>query len=190
MTKKKATGPLKPDDEGLWAFATRDVRPMKTQLKKSDVGAHRIVVLERSVRSAQPLPVYRAPAYEPKTKLGPGSGLDGRTTQRLKRGQLKIDGKIDLHGMTQAQAHSALDSFVAHGYVQGKRCVLVVTGKGGKTTDDPNNIFVERRTGVLRSMVPKWLNEGANRSRVLSITQAQTRHGGDGALYVLLRRER
>jgi len=103
---------------------------------------------------------------------------------------MQIDGKIDLHGMTQAQAHSTLDAFIASGHAQGKRCVLVVTGKGGKTGVDPDNIFVERRTGVLRSMVPKWLNEGGNRARVLNFMPAQARHGGDGALYVLLRRKR
>lgn len=190
MTKKKSPGPMKPEDEDLWAFATRDVEPMKARPPKTEAGAQNTPAPKRPVVRAQPNSPRPAPAPEVKADLGPGSGLDGRTTQRLKRGQLKIDGKIDLHGMTQAQAHAALDSFIARGYAQGKRCVLVVTGKGGKTTEDPNNIFVERRTGVLRSMVPQWLNAGSNRARVLSIMPAQTRHGGDGALYVLLRRKR
>lgn len=190
MTKKKPAGPLKPEDEDLWAFATRDVKPIKARPPKTEAGKPKLGPPKRPAIASRAAGPRKAPSPRAKTEVAPGSGVDGRTAQRLKRGQLKFDGKIDLHGMTQAQAHAALDSFIARAYAQGKRCVLVVTGKGGKASEDPDNIFVERRTGVLRSMVPKWLHEGGNRARVLSITPAQTRHGGEGALYVLLRRKR
>lgn len=105
--------------------------------------------------------------------------IDRRSWERLKRGQVEIERRLDLHGRTQAEAHDALDQFLTMASAGGLRCVLVVTGKGG----------VDRR-GVLHQMVPRWLSEQGNRDKVLTYCRAQPRHGGDGALYVLLRRRR
>jgi DNA-nicking Smr family endonuclease len=105
-------------------------------------------------------------------------GLDRRTWLRLKRGQLAIERTFDLHGRTQAEAYGALGGFLAAAQAAGCRSVLVVTGKGMESG------------GTLRHMVPRWLNEGANRERILAFCPAQARHGGSGALYVLLRRPR
>jgi DNA-nicking Smr family endonuclease len=105
-------------------------------------------------------------------------GLDRRSWLRLKRGQLAIERTLDLHGRTQAEAHGALGSFLGAAQAAGCRSVLVVTGKGMESG------------GTLRHMVPRWLNEGANRERILAFCPAQARHGGSGALYVLLRRPR
>jgi DNA-nicking Smr family endonuclease len=105
-------------------------------------------------------------------------GLDRRTWLRLKRGQVMIERTLDLHGRTQADAHGALTELLAGAQAAGCRCVLVVTGKGLESG------------GTLRHMVPRWLNEGANRERIIAFSPAQARHGGTGALYVLLRRQR
>lgn len=105
--------------------------------------------------------------------------IDRRNWERLKRGRIEIDRKLDLHGRTQAEAHKDLDRFLTMAFATGLRCVLVVTGKGA----------VDGR-GILRQMVPRWLDEAGNRDKVLSYSPAQPRHGGDGALYVLLRRRR
>ena len=105
-------------------------------------------------------------------------GLDRRSWLRLKRGQVAIEETVDLHGLTQDQAHERLTRFLAEAQRDGVRCVLVVTGKG------------LLHGGVLRHMVPRWLNEGANRPRVLAFAPAQPRHGGAGALYLLIRRAR
>jgi DNA-nicking Smr family endonuclease len=105
-------------------------------------------------------------------------GLDRRTWLRLKRGQVAIEQTLDLHGRTQDEAHRALARFLAAAQAAGCRCVLVVTGKGLGSG------------GTLRHMVPRWLNEGANRELIVAFTPAQARHGGSGALYVLLRRHR
>jgi DNA-nicking Smr family endonuclease len=105
-------------------------------------------------------------------------GLDRRTWLRLKRGQVSIEQTLDLHGRTQDEAHGALGRFLAAAQAAGSRCVLVVTGKGLESG------------GTLRHMVPGWLNEGANRERIVAFAPAQARHGGTGALYVLLRRRR
>jgi DNA-nicking Smr family endonuclease len=105
-------------------------------------------------------------------------GLDRRTWLRLKRGQVSIEQTLDLHGRTQDEAHGALAGFLAAAQAAGRRCVLVVTGKGLESG------------GTLRHMVPRWLNEGDNRDRIVAFAPAQARHGGTGALYILLRRRR
>ena len=86
-----------------------------------------------------------------------------------------------MHGMTQVEAHRALDSFVDGAYQAAKRCVLVITGKGLKP---------DGAVGVIRAAVPRWLNEQPNRSRVLAFTHATPKDGGEGALYVMLKRKR
>ena len=100
---------------------------------------------------------------------------------RLRRGLLPVEGRIDLHGMTQDQAHGALDRYLAASGAAGRRCVLVITGKGYRP---------DGSTGVLRAAVPRWLNQMPNRERVLAFCHATPADGGEGALYVLLRRQR
>lgn len=119
------------------------------------------------------------------------AGLDKRSSERLRKGQMEIDGRIDLHGMRQGEAQSRLRTFISAGQLQGKRCVLVITGKGSsiKKTDDAAFMMTEK-TGILRDAVPKWLAEGDMRRLVVDIRTAQPKHGGSGALYVLLRRSR
>lgn len=104
--------------------------------------------------------------------------LDRRTWLRLKHGHVELDQTLDLHGQTQEHAYQRLRAFVADAQTRGSRCVLVVTGKGLESG------------GILRHMVPRWLNEEPNRARVVAYCPAQPRHGGSGALYVLLRRRR
>jgi DNA-nicking Smr family endonuclease len=144
---------------------------------------------ERQAPPAEPPAVpaarpARRPAGEqarrPSAALDPQRpiGLDRRSWLRLKRGQVAIEETLDLHGRTQAEAHAALARFLAAAQAAERRCVLVVTGKGVESG------------GTLRHMVPRWLNEGANRERIVAFCPAQARHGGSGALYVLLRRRR
>ncbi len=95
--------------------------------------------------------------------------------------------------MTQADARSALTGFVTSGHRHGRRCLLVITGKGQRkfdTEDRPWTADADREPGVLRRMVPRWLSEAPLAERVLAFSAAQPRHGGDGALYVLLKRKR
>ncbi|HWA41976.1 MAG TPA: Smr/MutS family protein [Hypericibacter adhaerens] len=121
-----------------------------------------------------PPPPPKAPTLE----TGRIADLDKRTGERFKRGEMAIDAKIDLHGFTQAEAHDRLQAFLAKAAESGKRCVLIVTGKGAGGW------------GVLRDSVPRWLNEPAMRRHLLAFAQAQARHGGAGALYALLKRKR
>ena len=104
------------------------------------------------------------------------AGLDRASAERLKRGRYPIEARLDLHGMTQAEAHRALAGFVAGSRAIGRRCVLVITGHGRISG------------GILKAAVPRWLSEPDLRRHVLAITPAQQRDGGAGALYLLLRK--
>lgn len=106
-------------------------------------------------------------------------GLDKSTAGRFAKGAMDIDAVIDLHGLTQPVAHAALSRFVAGSADIGRRCLLVITGKGNG-----------KGTGILRSEVPRWLNEPAMRQHILAFTPARPKDGGEGALYVLLKRRR
>ena len=111
---------------------------------------------------------------------GATAGLDSRTMDRLKRGRIRPEATLDLHGRTRDEAHRALSGFLARAQSDGRRCVIVVTGKGR----------LSEGGGVIRNEVPHWLNLAPNRARILGFAQAQPRDGGGGALYVLLRRVR
>lgn len=113
--------------------------------------------------------------------------MDRKAFGRLKRGKLKPDARIDLHGMTLAQAHPALTGFILRSASAGHRLVLVITGKG-KNRDDGNPI--PTRFGVLRHQVPQWLSMAPLGGLVLQVSAAHIRHGGEGAYYVYLRRAR
>ncbi len=113
--------------------------------------------------------------------------MDQKAFTRMKRGKLKPEGRIDLHGMTLDRAHPALTKFILSAHRSGKRLVLVITGKG-KERDEGGPIPV--RYGVLRHQVPQWLSMAPLSQAVLQVTQAHISHGGGGAYYVYLRRTR
>ena len=120
------------------------------------------------------------------------SGIDGRTAERLRKGALEPDAKLDLHGLTEDSAHRALVTFLRGALSRGARLALVVTGKGLKPSapDEPFDLELDRRTrGVLRAMVPRWLEEPDLAGFVADVRSAHRRHGGAGALYVYLRKE-
>jgi DNA-nicking Smr family endonuclease len=117
--------------------------------------------------------------------------FDPRNTKKLRRGKIDIDARIDLHGMRQSEAHSALRRFLHAAHADGKRWVLVITGKGagaGARRDEDGTVFGEPLRGVLKRNVPMWLHEPDLRPLIVSFTEASAEHGGSGALYVHLRR--
>lgn len=125
------------------------------------------------------------------TTKGNVAGLDRRSSERLRKGQMPIEGRIDLHGLTQAEAHGRLRTFVTAAQIQGKRCVLVITGKGSSAEKSEDAAYMTRdRRGILRDAVPKWLGQADLKRLVIDFRPAQPKHGGTGALYVLLRRTR
>jgi DNA-nicking Smr family endonuclease len=165
------------EERALWRHAMRDVTPMAPQASPEPAPAP----IEVPPLAAPATPVIAGPL--PALAPAAAPGLDRRSAERLRRGQLPIAARLDLHGMTQEEAHRALDGFLARAYDLGQRCVLVITGKGFRRG-------LETREGVLRAAVPRWLNEAPNRARILAFTTATPRDGGGGALYVLIRRRR
>jgi DNA-nicking Smr family endonuclease len=113
--------------------------------------------------------------------------MDSKAFGKLKRGKMRPEGRIDLHGMTLDRAHPALTKFILGSHAKGRRLVLVITGKG-KMRDEGGPIPV--RHGVLRHQVPQWLSMPPLSSAVLQVSQAHISHGGGGAYYVYLRRHR
>lgn len=113
--------------------------------------------------------------------------MDAKQFGKMKRGKLVPEGRIDLHGMTMDKAHPALIGFVQRAHSQGKRLVLVITGKG-KHRDDGGPIPV--RFGVLKHNVPQWLKMAPLNHIVMQVQEAHISHGGTGAYYVYLRRSR
>ncbi len=168
----------------LWRQVMRDVVPLHRseaqQIPESDYRSPpREASTEASRLSESAAPPR--PTALPQLEVGRPAGLDKRNAARLRRGKLPIEGRIDLHGLTQARAHSVLLGFVARAHELGQRCVLVITGKGTRP---------DGGVGVLRASVPRWLNEAPMRERVLAVTNATPGDGGEGAFYVLLRRKR
>lgn len=113
--------------------------------------------------------------------------MDAKAHARMTRGKMPIEGRIDLHGLTLAEAEPRLRGFLADAHAAGKRLVLVITGKG-RARDDPDP--VPARPGALRHSLPQWTARPPLSGIVLQVTPAHRRHGGDGAFYVYLRRPR
>jgi DNA-nicking Smr family endonuclease len=113
--------------------------------------------------------------------------LDKRTHERLRKGKKAPEARIDLHGMTAAQAHGALRGFIISAYGRGLRLVLVITGKGNTTRDEIG--IMPTRNGVLRHALPQWLDAPDMHPMILQISAAHMRHGGGGAYYVYLKKK-
>ncbi len=190
---------LSPEERALWNRVRRRVAPLG-----GEPGAGSARKLARKMeQTADPGP---APAREwvpaafrigekattgtaGKTEPAPvAPRMDSRQYARLRRGRLAPQARIDLHGMTVAQAHPALSAFITESWSRGVRLVLVITGKGrGRDRGDGP---IPIRPGVLRHHVPQWLQSGPLAQMVLQVSEAHGRHGGAGALYVYLKRRR
>lgn len=145
-------------------------------------------IFKKHIDEARPL---KAATPKPKAQYkitGKSGGLDGNTAEKLRRGQLAPGARIDLHGMTEAAAHGALLSFLAGAQARGVRLALVITGIGNPTSQD-GAAWMRAPHGVLKEMVPRWLNEREFAALSVGSGPAHRRHGGDGALYVYLRKK-
>jgi DNA-nicking Smr family endonuclease len=189
---KAIPAPLVPDHEA-WQQVARTTRPLPKadlvpqplaplpKVYKPD-GAGKAAMARAEARQKAPLPAdaERAPPQ-----------MDKRLRQRFERGELPIEARIDLHGLTLANAERALSRFLRDGIAQQKRCLLVITGKGQSGS---GNKAVEMGfhpgRGVLRAWLPDYLRRGPWREQVLGVAPARPDMGGSGAFYVLLRRQR
>lgn len=172
------------DERELFESALSDAAPLKPgprRLRKSSVA-----------KTASPNSQARVP--QPKhLPSKPRAGLDGNTADKLRRGLLEPQAKLDLHGLSERAAHGALATFLRSARSRKLRLVLVVTGKGIPAKGDRDDSFdlgldMQMR-GILRSMTPRWLAEPGLAELVADVREAHRRHGGAGALYVYLRKE-
>lgn len=190
MSEEKSRHPagrrrLTADEEHLWSTVARSVKPLRSRRRVAPAGMPK----EAAVDMAPP--VQKKSAVQPRLSTPhlrsslppPPAVIARRDKQQLARGKATIDGRIDLHGLTQAEAHTALLRFLLRSQAGGAKFVLVITGKGAP--DAPRG---ER--GVLRRQVPLWLGLPEFRACVLGFDVAHIGHGGEGALYVRLRRQR
>ena len=167
------------EDNFFWEEAIKDVKP----LQKDDV-----VVGVKKIKSVKSKPIRTVPLkfYKHDVGLGVSSDIDRNTMRRFKREEFPIEGRLDLHGYTEDRAFHAVHEFITSSYLSGKRCVLIVTGKGLNHVDE--DVFAFK--GVLKKAVPRWLKEDNLRQLILSYIHPSEKLGGAGALYILLRRHR
>ena len=205
---KKPTGRggkkhLAPDEENLWEHTARSIAPLKKA--KSRVYASTEADEPQAPRTAlkHPPQTSSASIVKPKAvtpppppitkKVPPIAVFDRKKVRKIRSGAVDIEARIDLHGMRQDEAHSALVGFLRRCLGKGQRWVLVITGKGKASGDDavvPFDMTRDRGRGVLKRNVPRWLEEPDVRLMVVSYTTAAIKHGGEGALYVHLRTKR
>ena len=199
MRRAKSARPARKDETALFIHAMRDARPLQPSARAGQKGAPEPAAANprkpAAVRAA-PAKTSRPPPKPPKLKLFERAwltGLDGANARRLARGKLEIEARLDLHGRTGAAAQLALSGFIQRAYAAGKRCVLVITGKGRAREDKSSahgRLNMPQRKGVLFEMAPRWLTEGELAPYVVAFHPAHAKHGGGGALYVYLRRGR
>ena len=193
MTRKR----LNKDDLSLWQKVTERTEKLDVnQLFRPEIDAPAPSLPKirktTSVVLGKPTPKPRSNAHDlmpslPDQIRKSPVQMDSKAFGRLKRGKIRPEGRIDLHGMTLDRAHPALTKFILGSHAKGRRLVLVITGKG-KMRDEGGQIPV--RHGVLRHQVPQWLSMPPLSAAVLQVSQAHISHGGGGAYYVYLRRHR
>lgn len=185
-----------PHDFHLWTAVASTVDPLRRKglLKLSGVPLP-LPLVEPPAVAVTPSPPKRQPPRRPflppyqaplTAAAMPEKAVDPAIHRKVSRGRIDIDGRIDLHGMTQHEARAALHQFIQSRYARGDRTVLVITGKGARTDSDYIAAMTER--GVLRTMLPIWLNEPSLAPLVSGWSVAARGHGGEGAWYVRLRR--
>jgi DNA-nicking Smr family endonuclease len=170
-------------DAALWERVARTAKPLDKRRAAKGPPAKPPAEPAKETRAAKPAPKAR-PKSAPAARSAP---LDRQTARRLERGAVAVEARLDLHGMRQKEAHAALRRFVRSAQAKGYRHVLVITGKGAEP--DRNRPFYEAETrGVLRAAVPHWLAAADLAPLIVSYAEAPRRLGGEGALYVRLRR--
>jgi DNA-nicking Smr family endonuclease len=180
---------LSEEERALWESVAKQTRPLRKKPRAAKPQAAspdaETPVAMRPAVSPKPHPLPKIPRAA-KPNLPPAAPplapLGRRERSQLSRGRKEIDARLDLHGMTQVRAHRALSGFLQRAHSEGLTFVLVITGKG--------RMGAESERGVLRRQVPQWLSLPEFRSLVVGFEEAHIGHGGEGALYVRIRRSK
>jgi DNA-nicking Smr family endonuclease len=177
---------LSEEERALWESVAKQAKPLRKKPPVTKAHADSLdgetPVAAKPATSAKTLAPARMPQKAASPAVPPLARLGRRERSQLSRGRKEIDARLDLHGMTQTRAHRALSGFLQRAHSEGLTFVLVITGKG-KTE-------AESGRGVLRRQVPQWLRLPEFRSLVVGFEEAHIGHGGEGALYVRIRRAR
>jgi DNA-nicking Smr family endonuclease len=180
------------DDEALWKKVAGTASPLKRG-RDAVVPPKPAKVAAPVVKVKQPkpaIPSQPAPKPAPKPNHVPRAApLDRQTSRQLDKGRLEVEARLDLHGLRQRDAHAQLRRFLKTAQARGLKHVLVITGKGAEQAAS-RSFYEEDKRGVLRQAVPHWLSDPEFASLVVSFSQAPRRLGGEGALYVRVRRPR
>jgi DNA-nicking Smr family endonuclease len=177
---------LSDEEHALWRGVTKSVKPLKRPKRQAASKSETAVKSELVAGDIPPPPMPSRPVHPVRrtpSQLPPLAPLERRAKQRVARGTNAIDARLDLHGYTQSDAHAVLFRFLRRAQSDGARLVLVVTGKGGTGEHGSGR-------GVLKRQVPMWLALPEFRSLIVGFDEAAIVHGGQGALYVRLRRAR
>jgi DNA-nicking Smr family endonuclease len=194
MGKRDKPGDLSSEDEQLWSSVANTVTPLAdSQAEQPEATGDTAPPSRPSSKdrvSARP-----AKAAPPPEKFTQNQSLDRRTKQKLMRGNVAIEDRIDLHGLTREAAVTALQSFLTRAHARDLRTVLVITGKGnspyaGHTLHGREEYLAPERTGIIKRAVADWLKDPASGPLVAGFQPAHPKHGGGGAYYVRLRRRR
>jgi DNA-nicking Smr family endonuclease len=188
-TPQRRKRSLSEEERALWESVARQAKPLRKRHRtpKPEAAAPHpetpaVANSEVPSTSHPPAKIQRAP--KPVVPAPPPlAPLGRRERSHLSRGRKEIEARLDLHGMTQTRAHRALSGFLQRAHSDGLTFVLVITGKG-------RTIGAESERGVLRRQVPLWLNLPEFRTLVVGFEEAHIGHGGEGALYVRIRRSR
>jgi DNA-nicking Smr family endonuclease len=161
--------PLKPEEQRIWSMVAATVHPLATRATPK-------TPMPQTLDAAARIEPKRA--AEAKQRLREAlEGIEPNRRHRIAKEREEIGGRIDLHGLTQDRARAALEAFLARAFEEGWRAVLVITGKG------------VQGDGVLKKRVPDWLAAPHLSHIVAGLSEAHRRHGGEGALYVALKRK-
>ena len=175
---------LSDEEHALWESVARQTKPLrkKSRAMKPPASPPAAPPAAKTVAPPKELPSATMPR-PPRPELPPLAPIGRRERAQLSRGRKEIDARLDLHGMTQTRARRALSAFLQRAHLDGLGFVLVITGKGSSAAAHSGR-------GVLRRQVPQWLSLPEFRSLVIGFEEAHIGHGGEGALYVRIRRAR
>jgi DNA-nicking Smr family endonuclease len=173
---------LSEEERTLWESVAKQVKPLRRKPRAPRAPIAPVEDLPAAAKSAT-VPNPRSAKIPKPDKPPPLAPLGRRERSQLSRGRKQIEGRLDLHGMTQTRAHRALLSFLQRASSDGLTFVLVITGKGRAPGEESGR-------GVLRRQVPEWLSLPEFRTLVVGFEEAHIGHGGEGALYVRVRRGR
>lgn len=195
MTDKWRRRELTPEDRALWEQVVRGAIPLQPEPKINQTSSKKTPEARKSTPPPHQIPFRPVPSVRINLDLRPdpqvelrsaAAKMDSKLMEKVRRGRIDPEARLDLHGLTGEQAHSELMKFVLARHRQGVRLLLIITGKGRGSKSDswPS----EGSQGILRQNLPRWLSGGPLAAVVLQALPAHQRHGGDGAFYVYLRR--